>query len=84
LSQTGLWPNSRSIGWRRDDVQSNEWGRLTLFLTAGSTLKNVPIERVMMEIAMTPFDTNSLPSAREFLKLSRRHSLVPVYSDGNG
>ena len=25
------------------------------------------------------FDANSLPSAREFLKLSRNHSLVPVY-----
>jgi anthranilate synthase component I len=25
------------------------------------------------------FDTNSLPSAREFLALSRKHSLVPVY-----
>jgi hypothetical protein len=29
----------RSIGWRMDDVQSNEWGRLTpfptLFLTVG-------------------------------------------------
>ncbi len=33
----------------------------------------------MMNTAMSSFDTNSLPSAREFLKLSRRHSLVPVY-----
>src|SRR5271155_1874290 len=33
----------------------------------------------MMEIAMPFFDSNSLPSAREFLKLSRKHSLVPVY-----
>src|SRR5277367_4563119 len=33
----------------------------------------------MMDIAMSPFDSNSLPSAREFLKLSRKHSLVPVY-----
>ncbi len=28
---------------------------------------------------MPSFDSNSLPSAREFLKLSRKHSLVPVY-----
>jgi len=28
---------------------------------------------------MSSFDSNSLPSAREFLKLSRTHSLVPVY-----
>jgi anthranilate synthase component I len=28
---------------------------------------------------MSSFDSNSLPSAREFLKLSRKHSLVPVY-----
>jgi anthranilate synthase component 1 len=28
---------------------------------------------------MAPIDTNSLPSAREFLALSRKHSLVPVY-----
>jgi hypothetical protein len=34
LSQTGLWPNSRSIGWRNDDRQSDEWGRLTLFSTS--------------------------------------------------
>src|ERR1700730_5265175 len=33
----------------------------------------------MMDTAMAPFDTNSLPSAREFLALSRKHSLVPVY-----
>jgi anthranilate synthase component I len=33
----------------------------------------------MMETAMASADTNSLPSAREFLALSRRHSLVPVY-----
>jgi anthranilate synthase component 1 len=33
----------------------------------------------MMGIAMASFDTNSLPSAREFLTLSRKHSLVPVY-----
>jgi anthranilate synthase component I len=33
----------------------------------------------MMEIAMASADTNSLPSAREFLALSRKHSLVPVY-----
>jgi anthranilate synthase component I len=28
---------------------------------------------------MPSFDSNPLPSAREFLKLSRKHSLVPVY-----
>jgi anthranilate synthase component 1 len=33
----------------------------------------------MMETAMASADTNSHPSAREFLALSRRHSLVPVY-----
>ena len=33
----------------------------------------------MMDVAMPSFDSNSLPSAREFLKLSRKHSLVPVY-----
>jgi anthranilate synthase component 1 len=33
----------------------------------------------MMDAAMSSFDSNSLPSAREFLKLSRKHSLVPVY-----
>ena len=33
----------------------------------------------MMETAMASIDTNSLPSAREFLALSRKHSLVPVY-----
>jgi anthranilate synthase component I len=33
----------------------------------------------MMDVAMSSFDSNSLPSAREFLKLSRTHSLVPVY-----
>jgi anthranilate synthase component 1 len=33
----------------------------------------------MMDAAMPSFDSNSLPSAREFLKLSRTHSLVPVY-----
>src|SRR3984957_16712491 len=41
--------------------------------------ENVRIERVIMEIAMASADTNSLPSAREFLALSRKHSLVPVY-----
>src|SRR6266700_3717930 len=41
--------------------------------------ENVRIERVMMETAMASIDTNSLPSAREFLALSRKHSLVPVY-----
>jgi anthranilate synthase component 1 len=33
----------------------------------------------MMDAAMPPFDANSLPSAHDFLKLSRKHSLVPVY-----
>jgi anthranilate synthase component I len=33
----------------------------------------------MMIAAMPPFDHNSLPSEREFLALSRKHSLVPVY-----
>jgi anthranilate synthase component I len=33
----------------------------------------------MMDAAMPSFDSTSLPSAREFLKLSRTHSLVPVY-----
>ena len=33
----------------------------------------------MMDIAMPSSDSNSLPSAREFLTLSRKHSLVPVY-----
>ena len=41
--------------------------------------ENVRIERVMMDRAMASTDTNSLPSAREFLALSRKHSLVPVY-----
>src|ERR1700726_1115356 len=41
--------------------------------------ENVRIERVMMKTAMSSADTNSLPSAREFLALSRKHSLVPVY-----
>jgi anthranilate synthase component 1 len=33
----------------------------------------------MMEEAMPSFDSNSLPSVSEFLKLSRKHTLVPVY-----
>jgi anthranilate synthase component I len=33
----------------------------------------------MMDVAMPSFDSSSLPSARDFLKLSRTHSLVPVY-----
>src|ERR1700724_3261763 len=41
--------------------------------------ENVRVEGVMMETAMSSIDTNSLPSAREFLALSRKHSLVPVY-----
>jgi len=32
-----------------------------------------------MDGDMPPFATKSLPAAREFMKLSRRHSLVPVY-----
>src|SRR6266851_5921254 len=34
---------------------------------------------VMMEAAMPAANTNSLPSSLDFLKLSRKHSLVPVY-----
>ena len=33
----------------------------------------------MIGITMSPFASNSLPSAHEFLVLSRKHSLVPVY-----
>jgi anthranilate synthase component I len=33
----------------------------------------------MMEAAMPVANSNSLPSARDFLKLSHKHSLVPVY-----
>src|ERR1700728_4495886 len=33
----------------------------------------------MMDTAMSTLNPNSLPSAREFLKLSRKCSLVPVY-----
>src|ERR1700724_3691581 len=33
----------------------------------------------MMKAAMPISNSNSLPSARDFLKLSRKHSLVPVY-----
>src|ERR1700729_1566300 len=33
----------------------------------------------MMEAAMPVANSNSLPSAREFSKLSHKHSLVPVY-----
>ena len=33
----------------------------------------------MMDAVMPPFDAISLPSAREFMKLSRTHTLVPVY-----
>ncbi len=36
-------------------------------------------EGVMIGITMSSLAVNSLPSAREFLALSRRHSLVPVY-----
>ena len=32
-----------------------------------------------MNTAMPSFDSNSLPSARDFLALSRKHSMVPVY-----
>jgi len=38
-----------------------------------------PGHAVMMEAVMPTVDTNSLPSANDFLKLSRKHSLVPVY-----
>src|SRR5882757_130406 len=41
--------------------------------------ENVCVEGVMMELAMASADTNSLPSAREFLALNRKHTLVPVY-----
>jgi len=33
----------------------------------------------MIGITMPSFESNSVPSAREFLTLSRKHSLVPVY-----
>jgi anthranilate synthase component 1 len=33
----------------------------------------------MMDAAMSSIETNSLPLRREFLALSRKHSLVPVY-----
>jgi anthranilate synthase component 1 len=36
-------------------------------------------EGVMIGITMSSFASNSSPSAREFLALSRKHSLVPVY-----
>src|ERR1700751_5461790 len=41
--------------------------------------ENVRVEGVMMETAMSSANSNSLPSAREFLALSRKHSAVPVY-----
>src|SRR5229473_887355 len=41
--------------------------------------ENVRIEGVMMDRAMASINTSSLPSSRDFLKLSRKHSLVPVY-----
>src|SRR5438309_10027844 len=41
--------------------------------------ENVRIQRVMMGDAMSSLDSNSLPSTREFLALSRKHTLVPVY-----
>ena len=34
---------------------------------------------VMMDAAMPSFDSRAQPSAQEFAKLSRKHSLVPVY-----
>src|SRR6201990_2779575 len=37
------------------------------------------LEGVMIGITMSSFASNSLPSAHEFSKLSRKHSLVPVY-----
>src|ERR1700724_177553 len=33
----------------------------------------------MMKAAMPISNSNSLPSARDFLKLTKTHSLVPVY-----
>src|SRR5580700_9965610 len=36
-------------------------------------------EGVMIGITMSPFASNSLPSAHEFLALSKTHTLVPVY-----
>src|SRR6202046_1886225 len=36
-------------------------------------------EGVMIGITMSPFASNSLPSAHEFLALSRKHSRLPVY-----
>src|ERR1700716_1442929 len=41
--------------------------------------ENARIERVMMDKAMATINTNSLPSSRDFLKLIRKHTLVPVY-----
>src|ERR1700722_13674085 len=41
--------------------------------------EDVRLEGVMIGITMSSFEPNSIPSAREFLKLSRKHSLVPVY-----
>jgi anthranilate synthase component I len=41
--------------------------------------KTARFNGVMMETAMSLFDAISLPSERDFLKLSRGHSLVPVY-----
>jgi anthranilate synthase component 1 len=39
----------------------------------------IPRGTVMMNAVMPLFDTISLPSARDFTKLSRTHTLVPVY-----
>ncbi len=41
--------------------------------------ESVVLSGVMMKRIMPLADLNSLPSEREFLKLSRKHSLVPVY-----
>jgi anthranilate synthase component I len=41
--------------------------------------KDTDKDGVMMDTAMSTLNPNSLPSAREFLKLSRKCSLVPVY-----
>src|ERR1700722_20189158 len=38
-----------------------------------------PPRGVLMTRIMPLADSNSLPSQRDFLKLSRKHSLVPVY-----
>src|ERR1700753_805998 len=39
----------------------------------------IALRTVMMDAVMPPFYVTSLPSAREFMKLRRTHTLVPVY-----